>query len=114
MGGTVGLKGTDGMVEEAIGRGAKPVAHGRARIFLSHLNEDFEIITCSEPMGKGVLDECGMKSSVAYEPSVPTTPDDTKNAVDVMRDADLILFVGGESRCTPPFLPRRRITPQKL
>jgi len=96
MGGTVGLKGTDGMVEEAIGRGAKPVAHGRARIFLSHLNEDFEIITCSEPMGKGVLDECGMKSSVAYEPSVPTTPDDTKNAVDVMRDADLILFVGGD------------------
>lgn len=96
MGGTVGLKGTDGMVEEAIKRGAKPVAHERARIFLSHLNENFEIITCSGSMGKGILDGCGMKSSVVYEPSTPTTADDTKSAVDVMRDADLILFVGGD------------------
>lgn len=47
-------------------------------------------------MGKGILDGCGMKSSVVYEPSTPTTADDTKSAVDVMRDADLILFVGGD------------------
>ncbi|HDD59934.1 MAG TPA: N-acetylglucosamine-1-phosphate uridyltransferase, partial [Euryarchaeota archaeon] len=31
MGGRVGLKGTDGVVEEAIKRGATPVSPGRAK-----------------------------------------------------------------------------------
>lgn len=96
MGGTVGLKGTDGMAEEAIRRGAKPVAHKRARIFLSYLEKKFEIITCSQPMGRGVLDECGMDSSVVYTSPPHTTSSDTKNAVLSMADADLILFVGGD------------------
>ena len=39
MGGSVGLKGTDGMVDEAIKRGAKDVAHKRAKIFFSNLKK---------------------------------------------------------------------------
>lgn len=35
MGGSVGLKGTDGMVEEAIRRGARNVAHKGRKFFYS-------------------------------------------------------------------------------
>lgn len=96
MGGSVGLKGTDGMVEEAIKRGAKDVAHKRAKIFLRNIKKNFEFYTCSSPMGKGVLDECDIDSVVVYEPSLPTTAEDTKNAVARMKDVDLIVFVGGD------------------
>jgi len=96
MGGSVGLKGTDGMVEEAIRRGAKPVAHEKAKIFLQHVKKNFEFHTCSSPMGKDILDKYGINSVVVYNPSVPTTAEDTKNAVGVMKDVDLIVFVGGD------------------
>ncbi len=96
MGGCVGLKGTDGVVEEAVRRGAKPVAPERANFFLSCLRKDFEIYTCSFPMGKDVLKECNMNASVVCTPSSPTTADDTKNAVANMKHVDLILFVGGD------------------
>ena len=39
MGGRVGLKGTDGVVKEAIAKGADPVAPQRATEFLRELKE---------------------------------------------------------------------------
>ncbi len=39
MGGKVGLKGTDGVVKEAIARGAEPVAPQRAIEFLTELKQ---------------------------------------------------------------------------
>jgi predicted polyphosphate/ATP-dependent NAD kinase len=96
MGGSVGLKGTDGMVEEAVRRGAKPVAAERARNFVSHIKKKFEIYTCSAPMGENVLTDCNMKSFIVYKPCSPTTAHDTKNAVANMKNVDLILFVGGD------------------
>ena len=39
MGGSVGLKGTDHMVKEALRRGAKPRANERVRIALAELLE---------------------------------------------------------------------------
>jgi len=97
MGGSVGLKGTDGMVEEAIRRGAKPVAYEKAKIFLQYVNKkNFEFYTCSQPMGKAVVDKCGVDAAVIYEPSIPTTAEDTKNAVARMKGVDLIVFVGGD------------------
>ncbi|HUV98301.1 MAG TPA: ATP-NAD kinase, partial [Candidatus Paceibacterota bacterium] len=39
MGGKVGLKGTDGVLAEAVKRGAKPVAPGRGTDFLRKLKE---------------------------------------------------------------------------
>ncbi len=55
MGGKLGLKGTDGKVEEAIKRGAKPVAIEKALEFLSSVKKDYEFITCSSEMGENAL-----------------------------------------------------------
>jgi len=96
MGGSVGLKGTDGMVEEAIRRGARDVAHKRSKMFLQHIKKNFEFYTCFQPMGKGVTDECGIDANVVYTPSIPTTAEDTKKAVGMMENVDLIVFVGGD------------------
>lgn len=96
MGGSVGLKGTDGMLEEALQRGATPVAPGRARRFIEALTRPFSFITCASPMGKDVLQQCGIDARVVYTPGEPTTPDDTKRAVQCMRDADLVVLVGGD------------------
>jgi len=52
MGGSVGLKGTDGMVDEAIKRGAKDVAHKRAKIFLSNLKKNLSFIHAHRPWEK--------------------------------------------------------------
>ena len=52
MGGSVGLKGTDHMVEEAIRRGAKPRANDRVRQALKELLEiknELEIVTTGHP-----------------------------------------------------------------
>jgi predicted polyphosphate/ATP-dependent NAD kinase len=39
MGGRVGLKGTNGVLEEALARGAKPIAPNKAKEFLAKLKE---------------------------------------------------------------------------
>ncbi len=65
MGGRVALKGTDGVVEEAIRRGgARPVAPEIARLFLSELKhykeaENFEFLTGPGPLGEDYLREFG-------------------------------------------------------
>ncbi|TFF86424.1 ATP-NAD kinase [Candidatus Thorarchaeota archaeon] len=107
MGGRVGLKGTDGVVEEARNRGAKPVAPRRAKEFLQALkssilsNERFnvEIYTCPEPMGDSIMEELGMDHTVV-EVDVPdeTTAEDTRVCVKALYDAGvrLLAFVGGD------------------
>jgi NAD+ kinase len=96
MGGSVGLKGTDGMLDEALQRGAKPVAPGRAREFIETLTRPFSFVTCASPMGNDILQPYGIDAEVVYTPGEPTTPDDTRQAVQQMRDVDLIVFVGGD------------------
>ena len=53
IGGAVGLKGTDGNVEEARNRGAVPHAMDRARITLTLLAREkgLHFISCSGAMG---------------------------------------------------------------
>ncbi|MGD8565017.1 MAG: ATP-NAD kinase family protein [Candidatus Bathyarchaeota archaeon] len=104
MGGRVGLKGTDGVLVEAIGRGASPVAPGRAVEFLRQLKNlrievNFEVVTCPGLMG-------GREAEVACLPVqiLPmivgkiTTAEDTKKAVKLMveKSVNLIVFVGGD------------------
>ena len=108
MGGRVGLKGTDGVVEEAIKRGATPVAPSRALEFLtalesvmspSKLRDEIRIITCSGTMGEDVAQEAGLKHEVidiGIENS--TDAEDTKDCVLALYEADvrLLVFVGGD------------------
>ena len=62
MGGSVGLKGTDGKVDEARLRGAKPRAQERAIISLRCLSyhTNMQFITCSGEMGASAIQESGI------------------------------------------------------
>jgi len=102
MGGRVGLKGTDGVVDEAIKRGAKPVSPERAKEMLRHFREicDKKVkwITCSGDMGESELREAGFDDiEVIYSPRYPTTADDTRKACELMMErVDIIVFCGGD------------------
>ncbi len=100
MGGAVGLKGTDGMLDEAIRRGARPMAASRARETIELLKEaPFRYITCSGPMGEEVLAEAGISGySVVYRAPQVTTASDTRNACRAFlaAGAELVLFCGGD------------------
>jgi predicted polyphosphate/ATP-dependent NAD kinase len=103
MGGKVGLKGTNGVLEEAIARGAKPIAPQRALEFMQKLkenfNEEIKILTCSGIMG---AEEAASASSLVQILPMKfereTSAEDTKRAVKLltMANVDLIVFVGGD------------------
>jgi predicted polyphosphate/ATP-dependent NAD kinase len=101
MGGAVGLKGTDGNIEEALRRGASPQAKNRAKITLHHLknNQDLVFLTPSGAMGEDALQETGMQhvQVVSYAGN-HSTAQDTKIAVQRFfeKGVDLILFCGGD------------------
>jgi predicted polyphosphate/ATP-dependent NAD kinase len=102
MGGRVGLKGTDGKVEEARARGAEPRAPDRAREALAALagaDPEVELLTYGEPMGAAIARAAGFDPAVVGEPaSEETTAADTRDAVRAFddRNVDLVLFVGGD------------------
>ncbi len=104
MGGRVGLKGTNGVLNEAIARGAKPVAPRRAREFLKRLKENItevptEILTCPSIMGEEEAKKAGLPFEVfPMELREKTTAEDTKTAVRLILRAksDLLVFVGGD------------------
>lgn len=99
MGGRVGLKGTDGVLEEALRRGAIPIAANRARECLEVLKagkDRLDFITCSGRMGASLIE--GFTFTVVYETSENTSSEDTKIACVRFLEsgADLILFCGGD------------------
>ena len=63
IGGAVGLKGSDGMVAEALARGATPKARERARqalLPLCELSTPFELLTVGGEMGETLATELGL------------------------------------------------------
>ena len=103
MGGKVGLKGTDGVLEQAIELGAEPVAQEKAKKMLSHLLEliqveEIEWITCHGDMGAKALDDAGFEFSIAYDAAENTSQNDTLAAAKAFMDsgAELIVFCGGD------------------
>ena len=113
MGGKVALKGTDGVVEEAVKRGARPIAAELVRLFLSELShyEDagkIEFLTGPGPLGEEVLREFNFPYEVIrhreigyrllYGVRIPdTTPEDTKElARRMVGKVELLLFAGGD------------------
>ncbi|SDK09049.1 NAD+ kinase [Halovenus aranensis] len=102
MGGRVGLKGTDGKVEEALERGAKRRAPSRARdalVALADTTEDIELLTYGGVMGTDQARTVGFDPVVVGDPAGDgTSAADTREAVAAFidRGVDLILFVGGD------------------
>lgn len=108
MGGSVGLKGTDHMVEEAIRRGAKPRANDRVRQALKELldiKNELEIVTCPGDMGEDTAKSMGFKTTVLHAGSRRSLKDlfdssrtDTIVLSRAMEEAgvDLLLFAGGD------------------
>lgn len=101
MGGSVGLKGTDGNVEEARRRGAQPHAADRAGITLKLLasNTDLAFFTCSGSMGEDTLKRAGITGyRVLYRCDGESDSTDTKKAVRIFLESrvDLVLFCGGD------------------
>ncbi|WP_299332039.1 ATP-NAD kinase family protein [Haloplanus sp.] len=102
MGGRVGLKGTDGKVEEARERGAAPRAPDRAARSLAAIAarvDDVALSTWGDPMGAALAREAGYDPDVLGEPSGPETgASDTRAAAEafVEADVDVVCFVGGD------------------
>jgi predicted polyphosphate/ATP-dependent NAD kinase len=108
MGGSVGLKGTDGNVEEARKRGAVPHAMDRARITLELLarKNGLHFVTCSGAMGEDILKKAGCRDfEVLYTLSGESSSRDTKNAVRTFLESgvDLVLFCGGDGTARDVF-----------
>ncbi len=106
MGGRVGLKGTDNVVEEALAMGARPVAPSRAVEALSSFREmeaptEVQWLTCGPPMGETELKAANFppdSTEILYYPSKKTTARDTVKASEMFAEAgaDILLFCGGD------------------
>lgn len=102
IGGSVALKGSDGLEKHALSLGATPQANKRATAALEVLTpykEHIEIFTASGEMGQQCASELGFNVNVCYQsPEVTTSNRDTDKAVQalVKSGVDLILFAGGD------------------
>lgn len=101
MGGSVGLKGTDGeMAERAHALGARPVTPDRTRDFLKHLPPSLAVEWMAGPaaMGEQWLRESGRDCAVVGEIGAKTNARDTRQIAMqmVQRGAQVLVFVGGD------------------
>jgi predicted polyphosphate/ATP-dependent NAD kinase len=113
MGGKVGLKGTDGVLNQAIKLGAKPIAYIKANetikefILNNSKKDEIKWLACNGEMGGEVLSTSGLRNiEIVYSPSKEkTSSDDTKNACKIFleKNVDLILFCGGDGTARDVF-----------
>ena len=103
LGGSVGLKGTDGVstYRKALELGAVPRAAPRAVEALRELGrlDSLEVLTYPGPMGEDEAREAGLSHTVIGSfDSDDTSADDTRRAAVEMagRSVDLVIFAGGD------------------
>ena len=101
MGGSVELKGTDGLAEEAARRGALPRAPLRAEAALQTLRplrEDLSVLCAAGAMGESEALAQGFSVQTVYAPEPSTTSRDTFEAAKAIEaaGAELLLFAGGD------------------
>jgi len=101
MGGSVGLKGTDGgMYERALELGATPVTPQRTRQLFEHISrrDEIRLLVAPGKMGEHHVADCGIPSVVVSGIGEETSASDTKRLAREMidRGADLLIFVGGD------------------
>ncbi len=103
IGGSVALKGSDGsaIVEQALARGARPMAGERSRAALHQLARKRPAVvkTASGDMGEAVLQELDIPAEVVYQVDAEgSTAQDTEAAVQALVSVgiDLLVFAGGD------------------
>jgi len=109
LGGTVALNGTDGLAEEALRRGAWPLAISRAVAALRALARgvpDVDIYCYDNAMGGSPARTAGfIPRIVGNAARDPSSADDTRAAARALADADveLLLFAGGDGTACDVF-----------
>jgi predicted polyphosphate/ATP-dependent NAD kinase len=101
MGGSVGLKGTDGQLyKKALALGADPVTPGRTEAFLSRIEHEDEIALLVAPgkMGADHVGDLDISFTTVGQIRDDTSAADTKRIATrmVARGAELLIFVGGD------------------
>ncbi|MDR0318830.1 MAG: ATP-NAD kinase family protein, partial [Nitrososphaerota archaeon] len=103
MGGTVGLKGTDGkdILEKAVSLGAKPIAVVRAEKFLTELlpvKQSVCLLVGAGDMGETAAKKQGYNYTVVSKRQPQTSSEDTKYIAQSIVGAktDLLVFCGGD------------------
>ena len=101
MGGSVGLKGTDGdTYKKAIELGASPITPNRIRSFLSNIKtkEKFHLLVAPGKMGADIVKEMGIDFEIIGNINQETTAEDTKNIAKMMKqqNIELLIFCGGD------------------
>jgi predicted polyphosphate/ATP-dependent NAD kinase len=107
MGGSVGLKGTDGpdSLSKALSRGAKPSARGRATAALREMKKlgEVQFLAGAGEMGEAILKGLNLKvpvvtiNHVSMQP-LSTGPEDTVRMAQEMakQKSELLMFCGGD------------------
>jgi predicted polyphosphate/ATP-dependent NAD kinase len=101
MGGSVGLKGTDGETyKKALELGAKPVTPKRTKDCLSRIErkDDITVFVAPGKMGEEYVEAFDMPFTVVGTVGEETSAEDTKRiaAEMVNRGVELLIFVGGD------------------
>jgi predicted polyphosphate/ATP-dependent NAD kinase len=101
MGGSVGLKGTDGaMYQKALAMGAEPVTPNRTRDLLTHIEHmhDVSLLVAPGEMGERHVEGFGVPFEVIGATGLETSAEDTKGIAREMvdRGIELLIFVGGD------------------
>jgi predicted polyphosphate/ATP-dependent NAD kinase len=104
LGGTAGLKGSDGpaIQAEALARGASPRAGlraGAALAVIARHHPGLEVLAAGGPMGGDAVTGSGLRLSCVYpDAGGRTDAEDTVRAARALKDggADLIAFAGGD------------------
>ena len=101
LGGSVALKGSDGVAAKALALGAEPKANVRTKAALEVLlpyQDKITIYTVNHSMGESTATDLGFNTEVVYQSEHPSSADDTERAAKVLQQlgVDLILFAGGD------------------
>ncbi|WP_019025730.1 ATP-NAD kinase family protein [Colwellia piezophila] len=102
IGGSVALKGSDGVVKQALALGAMPQANARAKLALEILlpyQDNLVIYTANDQMGEQCARELGFKVEVLYQSQhKQSESEDSQLATQALlaNGVDIILFAGGD------------------
>ncbi|MBL4942312.1 MAG: ATP-NAD kinase family protein [Colwellia sp.] len=102
VGGSVALKGSDGMTKHALALGAEPKANVRAKTALEVLvpyQDELTVYTANNQMGEQAAKNLGFAVELVYQTESENTQAlDTEQAVSALLTAqvDIILFAGGD------------------